>query len=377
MSVTLDAYSAVVGRIYEASLDASAWEPALEAMCGFVEASKAALSASVTHERRYDVQVHYGYEPGWIDLLNRKYAALNPLGGAAIGREVGSIQCLSASGLIGAFDGHPMYEEWVKPQQILDLVEVTLDSSVGHSATLTFTRLNKDGVFTAEALQRIALLFPHVRRSVLISGVLRMHRRGEAALAGVIDSLAAGVFILSAQGDILRRNVAGGAMLSARTLVAEVYGRLSFRTQAAERAFVEALGGAAAGPRVLGGKGVSVPLREADGSEFLAHLLPLPPAVAKDDLGVREAKVALFISPAQPDLARALATLTATYNLTAAESRIALAIAEIGSTPMIAETLGVSVTTVRTHLQSLYNKTGARRQSEIVGVLRGFVGPFG
>jgi DNA-binding CsgD family transcriptional regulator len=376
MSVSLDEYSAVVDQVYEASLDRSAWERTLEATCRFVGASKSALSAYSSRDR-YELQVHAGYEPGWIDLLNRKYAAMNPVAASQEGREVGEVYSLSGLGLIGAFAGDPMYEEWIKPQGIYDVAEIVLDRSMAHAGTLTFSRVEAEGVFTPEAIERVRLLFPHMRRSVLISRVLKMRRRGEDELAEVIGSLAAGVFILAASGEVLRRNAAGEALLGGRGLAAPPGSRLKFAAAAADRAFVEALRGAAAGAAALGGKGVSIPLDDAVGAKHVAHLLPLSAALAEDDLRIQGAAIAVFVSPANPDLTRALGVLAATYKLTAAERRVALALVEIGSTPMIADALGVSVATVRTHLRSLYQKTGARRQTEIVNLLRGLVSPFG
>lgn len=376
MSVSLDEYSAVVDQVYEASLDASAWERTLEATCRFVGASKAALAAYSSRDR-YQLQVHSGYEPGWIDLLNRKYAAINPLVASHEGREVGEIYSLSGAGLIGAFAGDPMYEEWVKPQGIYDVAEIVLDRSMAHAGALTYSRVEAEGVFTPEAIERIRLLFPHLRRSVLISHVLKMSRRGENELAEVLGNLAAGVFMLSGSGQVLRRNAAGEAMVGGRTLSAAPGSRLKFTDTSADRAFVEALRGAAAGAAALGGRGVSISVGGSGGTKYVAHLLPLSAALAEEDLRTRGAELALFISPANPDLTRALEVLTETYGLTGAERRVALALVEIGSTPMIADALGGSVATVRTHLRSLFQKTGARRQTEIVSLLRGFVSPFG
>ena len=377
MPVGLDEYSEVVGQVYEASLDASAWTRTLEATCRFVGASKGTLATHGAGDPVYDVQVHVGYEQRWIDLLHSKYAAINPLGGAQATREVGEIFSISTAGLIGAFEGDPMYEGWVKPQGILDVSEVVLDRSAGHAGTLSYTRLESDGVFTPEAFERIGLLFPHMRRSVLISRVLKMHRRGEAELAEVVENLAAGAFMLSSSGELLRRNAAGEALMRGGKVSAAAGSRLRFADPAADRAFAEALRGAARGSAALGGKGVSIPLGPSDGGGYVAHLLPLSAAAAEDDLRTRGAAMAVFVSPAHPDLMRALEVLTETYALTGAERRVALALAEIGAPPMIAEALGVSVTTVRTHMRSLYLKTGARRQTEIVNLLRGLVSPFG
>jgi DNA-binding CsgD family transcriptional regulator len=377
MSVALDDFSTLVGQIYEASLDVSVWPQTLDAVCRFVGAPMGAMGSYSVSQRRHDIHIFSGYEAYWVDLFRAKYGAINPLLGSTNGQGVGEIRCLSAAGLIGAFEGQPMYEEWVKPQRILDLAEVVLDATVSRAATMTFVTRVEDGVLTGENIRRIELLFPHVRRSVLISQVLNNHRRSEGELRGVVDALAAGVFVLGARGQILRSNAAGVALLGAGEVVAARGGVLKFAGAEADRALRDALRGAEAGSLALGGKGTSIPLRAPSGESYVGHILPVSEAAAEGALDAPDGRIAVFVNATHPELAPALETLARTYGLTAAESRVARALAEVGSTPVIARTLGVKVATVRTHLRSLFEKTGARRQVEIVSLLQGFASPFG
>jgi DNA-binding CsgD family transcriptional regulator len=376
MSGMLDAYSTVVGQIYEASLNASAWPEALDRACQFVGAPMGGIGSYAVGEKRYDIHIYSGYEAHWIELYRKKYGAMNPLAGPTGGRDIGEIRCLSKAGLIGAFDGQPMYEEWVRPQRILDIAEVVLDATVSHAATLAFVTRVEDGVLSGENLRKIELLFPHVRRSLLIGRVLKMHRRGEGELSDLVDGLAAGVFVLGDRGEILRGNAAGAAMLSEGSLVTASGGALRFASAEADRALRDALHGAKTGSSAPGGKGTSTALRDAVGRSFVAHLLPLSAAAAEDDFEAPGGRIAIFINGAHPDLASALETLARAYGLTGAESRVARALAEVGATPMVAQALGVSVATVRSHQRSLFQKTGARRQVEIVRLLQGFASPL-
>lgn len=57
------------------------------------------------------------------------------------------------------------------------------------------------------------------------------------------------------------------------------------------------------------------------------------------------------------------------YALTPAEARLVVQLLQGQTLQEIAGELGVSVTTARTHLRSVFSKTGTRRQSELVRVL--------
>lgn len=54
------------------------------------------------------------------------------------------------------------------------------------------------------------------------------------------------------------------------------------------------------------------------------------------------------------------------YKLTMAERRVLSAVVETGGVRSVATALGISEATVKTHLQNIFDKTGARRQIDLV-----------
>ena len=80
------------------------------------------------------------------------------------------------------------------------------------------------------------------------------------------------------------------------------------------------------------------------------------------------------ISPAVPaaglpELAGALAR---EYDLTPTELRVLLAIVREGGVPRTARALGIAASTVKTHLQRVFGKTGSARQCDLVKLLAGY-----
>lgn len=61
--------------------------------------------------------------------------------------------------------------------------------------------------------------------------------------------------------------------------------------------------------------------------------------------------------------------LKETHRLSPQESRIVLHLVDGGSVATCAEALGVAESTVRTHLKSVFAKTGVRRQADLRGLL--------
>jgi DNA-binding CsgD family transcriptional regulator len=71
-----------------------------------------------------------------------------------------------------------------------------------------------------------------------------------------------------------------------------------------------------------------------------------------------------------------LEVLAKLYQLTASELRVLQAVVEVGGVPAVAEALGISRATVRTHLHHVFQKTATKRQSELVKLVAGSATPF-
>jgi DNA-binding CsgD family transcriptional regulator len=59
------------------------------------------------------------------------------------------------------------------------------------------------------------------------------------------------------------------------------------------------------------------------------------------------------------------------YKLTPGELRVLRAVIEIGGVPTIADALGIKPATVRSHLHHVFEKTGAKRQIDLVKLVVG------
>ena len=76
-------------------------------------------------------------------------------------------------------------------------------------------------------------------------------------------------------------------------------------------------------------------------------------------------KVALQ-TPSAPEV------IAKTYKLTPTELRVLLGIMDVGGVPEVATALGIAESTVKTHLGRVFEKTGARRQADLVKLVAGF-----
>jgi DNA-binding CsgD family transcriptional regulator len=83
-----------------------------------------------------------------------------------------------------------------------------------------------------------------------------------------------------------------------------------------------------------------------------------------------------FLRAAGGQLVAADAKVNSALRLTPAELRVLRAIVDVGGVPEVAASLGVAVTTIKTHLGRLFEKTGVGRQADLVKLVAGFSTPL-
>ena len=104
-------------------------------------------------------------------------------------------------------------------------------------------------------------------------------------------------------------------------------------------------------------------------------LRPLPLVAAPD--GGRNPSVAIFISdPSQPREAPGV-VLMELFGFTRAEAKLALQLANGATLNEVCEQLHISRNTGKSHLSSIFSKTGVARQTRLVQLILRSVAPMG
>jgi DNA-binding CsgD family transcriptional regulator len=373
-----DNVSEIIGDIYDASLDPSLWPRVLERTCGYVKGMASALMAQDSAEGSAQFYFLWGDDPHYTRLYNEIYVKLSPvLVPTLLYAKVGDI--LGTTDLIPyeEFLASRFYKEWAAPQGIVDAVMAALEKSVTSYAVVVVQRHKRDGLVDDEAKRRMGMLAPHFRRAVAIGKVIDLHKVEAATIADTLDGMAAGMFLVDADARIVHANARGQSMLAEGDILRRFSGRLAATDPQPDQALRDVFAASDAGDAAVGVKGIAVPLTARDGAQWLAHVLPLTSGARRQAGRSYAAVAAVFVRQATLDLPSPLATVAELYRLTPAEMRVLLAIVEVGGVPEVAPVLGISETTVKTHLQRVFDKTGTNRQADLVKLVAGFMSPLG
>jgi len=370
--------SRLIGHIYDAALDPALWPPVLETACEYVPGATGTLMSQDTVPGYAQFYFQWGNDPSFLKSYQDIYVKLNPvlvptLLYARVGDVLSTIDLLPYDQFVAS----RFYKEWVAPQGLVDSIFCTLDKSATSYAFIAITRHERHGLVDKETRRRMLLLAPHFRRAVAIGKIVDVHKVEAAALADTLDGLAAPMFLVDASSRIVHANAAAHAMLCDGVVICAAGSKFVAVDSHADATLHDIFMNADNGDAAIGTKGIAVPLGGRDGERYVAHVLPLTSGARRKAGTAYSAVAAVFVRKAALDLPHPLEALAKAFELTPTEMRVLMTIVEIGGIPDVAPVLGVSKTTVKTHLQHIFAKTGTKRQADLVKLVASYMSPLG
>jgi len=179
--------------------------------------------------------------------------------------------------------------------------------------------------------------------------------------AATLDVMAMPILILDAEGHCIDTNAAADRLLAATRLIRISGGVLVIADQDARRQVADAVKVAAAGAGPPSRRATVVALTLEESRRYAAEVTPLSRESERN--GGLAALLLQEIGKLQPLPDEILVKL---YGLTRAEARLVTLLAQDLSLEDAAAALGVARTTAKTHLQHVFEKTGTKRQQQVI-----------
>jgi DNA-binding CsgD family transcriptional regulator len=260
------------------------------------------------------------------------------------------------------------YTEWLAPQHLHHRLCAVVSREGATAVFLEVMRPREAAAFDHDDIERCRLMLPHLQRA------LQMYRRLAAleterdVAFRALDQLPWGVMFVDKHRKRLATNrhaqelLIAGDGLTARdnTLRAE----LADETARLERLLSDALD--RSGP---GGPSGTLSITRPSGAAPL-NVVVVPLHVKTERFAEQGPIAAIFVTdPDMPLHSSNQQQLRELYSLTAGEARLAAWLLQGKSVDEAAAAMGITVNTARAYLKRIYQKTGVRRQPELMRLL--------
>lgn len=362
----LQVLSHLIACLYDAAIDPLKWSEALRMSSNFVGGGAANLFCQDAATNEVAVFHSWNENPHYTQLYFEKYSSLDPYFPALASVEVGRV--VAGADLIPheKYRQTRFYQEWVKPQNFIDVIGANLDRSATSSAFFSVRRHEHHGIVDEEARRRCELIVPHVRRAVSVGKVVVKGRTHERLLESTLDRVPSAAVVVTATGQIVFANPKAEEYFKTKNVILSRDGVMCAANAAADRTLKDAFAAAKRGDAALGTKGIEVPLSTGNKRKYVAHILSLASDVRRESL-VNKGVAALFVNEVTPVVSSPLEIIGDRFGLTPSEMRVLATVLEQGGVVgEIAERLGISSATVKTHLNHIFAKTGTRRQADLL-----------
>jgi DNA-binding CsgD family transcriptional regulator len=268
------------------------------------------------------------------------------------------------------------YADVLKPQGIIDAISSRHHalSPEGGTGGFGFMLSARGAEQAHHNVRRMQRLLPHLNRA--LDGTLYLGRfaDGTRQLASVLQLMPNPALLINGRGRVTFANTAAEALLrTGDGLLIDSGGDLQFtaafpaESAALARTLAQALAVAAGTGDALG-----EPLRltrPSGAPPLLVLPVPLPPPTFELWNLLEPARVLVLIIDPAAQRQRKASTVQAAFGLTHAEARVAVLVADGLTGPQAAEALGISLSTVKTHLKRCFDKIGVHSQVALARLL--------
>lgn len=253
--------------------------------------------------------------------------------------------------------------DWARPNGFEDGMFVRLSDSPSATSLALATPKRSERFDTGENVALAKRLAPHfeqaLRMQAHVSGLT--HRGSDLAWAS--ETVRQAIVIVAPGSRPIYTNPAAERVLRSDDGLRICKGRFEAATRRADAKLQKGIA-AALNPQTLDIWGGSfVCARPSGRRPYIVHVLPIDHRTVASP---RYGRVIVVIIDPEREPEPPAMLLRHLYGLTKSEAQIALMVTRAEGLKPIAEELSVSVTTVKTHLRHVFEKTDTHRQAELV-----------
>jgi len=372
--ISLEKFSLLLEDIYGGPLETPPWKTFLEQLREKLNASFVTLILRPPSTEKHGIMVVAG--PTTVDIkaqYDSKYFAFNPF----VNLPHDHVQV--ASELLGekVWLDSVLYREYFKPNDILHMMGADLQPSAkGEDCRIRVTRSHSQAPFGVRDKALLALVLPHLKRSVKLFAYLDQIEIQKKLFANTIDRMQVGSIMIDKSGVILSINKLAQAVFDAKDGVRLLGGAIRAdypeENVQLQKLISEALASKPSDPPALI---EAIAISRPSGRSKLTVLVHIVPGGDWSEAW-SPPKIAVFLRDPEQQAQSSIEVIQQLFDLTHAEAILSLHMANGMTLDEAAEKLSIRRNTARAHLRAIFSKTYVTRQSTLVRLILNSVAPL-
>ncbi len=358
----------LTAAIYEGVSEDPPWSSALELMRETLGAAHVTLMLRPPSAESSGVMINTGVvDERATESYEQRFFALDPFVGLPPGEVV------SAEELMGRdqWRKSAMYREYLKPLDIGHLLGADITTKDGIECRLRATRSDQDPPFSDADKMCCRILLPHLERSIRLHARLDTLECQRQLYSGAVSRLLLGIVHFSHEGSILDMNEEAQRILAEKDGLSRSGKGLAASSrsenQELQRLISEALSGGDRGEAP--GLAEAMSITRPSGRSQIGIVVRAIPFAEYSESRQRPAAAVFLRDPDGSAAQPSQEVVRRVFGLTRMEAALAILLAEGNTLDEAAEKLNVRRNTARTHLRSIFGKTGVTRQTMLVRML--------
>ena len=372
IELELGEYDRIVSALYDAALDSRRWGEALETFRVLFEANYVTLILRSPDESELGMMIAVGVEGGDKVTYLPYGHSMTPFVNQPIDK-VFTVEDLMTE---AEWRRTPYYQHWCAPVDVFHVMGADISTPDSGKLRFRITRSEAAPKFSALDRARCEALLQHLRRALHIHNLIDRSESLGTLYSQAIGRLSVGTLVLDETGKVLEQNLIARELLAANDGLKLVGGRLEASYPSDNRELQQLIRSAFArhsGDPMTVASAMSV--SRPSGQVNLGVVVePVPSQEWAEGKG--QPAVLVYIRDAAGKSQASTAAAKQLFNLTPAETALAMELANGLSLEEAAEALNIRRNTARAHLRSIFSKTGVRRQTELVRIILNSVAPL-
>jgi len=368
MGMELAEYDTLIGEFYDGSLNHKLMAKTLRHVRSLYQANYVTLILRVPEQPDLGLMIVVGDIEGEGEVSYWAYPqAVTPFSNPPMD-QVFTVEDLMTE---AEWANSVYYKTYGTVHDTYHIMGADVSTPDGGKLRFRITRPKAAPKFTASERTLCEMILPHLRRAMHVHNLLDRSESISELYAQAISRLSVATIVLDQNGSVLRLNPVASELLEQADGLKLVGGRLEATYPSDNRELQRLVRNAFA--RDVNSEKVStaaeaMSVARPSGQVNLGVVIE---AIPTQDWAERKSKpeVVVYIRDA---VGRSMASETVTkqlFNLTRAETALAMELANGLSLEEAAEVLNVRRNTARAHLRSIFSKTGVRRQTELVRII--------